>query len=476
MDQIGKLYQNRAMVLQEEVTRLEQLLLELRISRQIAPGEELDFSRPTPEQRAANQVVGGGAGGGLLNPGGAGDDIMSRIGNAALDSPYWTTGIGLLAGYNLRKVPAFAAGLISPNRLMTRDFSPENGGLNSPYNKPTRNLQGELEFSKPQQPRSPINWFDKEAFRRAEEVLKQRGEQAQALAAAEEKTAKAAQLVKDQAAAAKSYDLTKDLASKSTLREPPEIIGYAAGKPVYGPGRLTPEGQVEVGKTQEGIHPYEKPGARASAEMQSGQMRRTAVADLSSEVRAPTRGGGNAAAIATDLPTMSGREVAGKLKGVAGKALNVGGKLMDPVGEAASTVLGTIARTLGLGTAVGSGVGMLPAVIGFFDSPAYAPTIPLTQKEQDEWDANIKSYEESERKRNEDNTALEKSATNPSGNFTPDPETQYERDWQDEVMGTRDTVGRAIDVESRRMAAKRGDRRSRWGEREQDFLQSRPQQ
>ena len=479
MDQIGKLYQNRAMILQEEVTRLEQLLLELRINiqnpntKKFGQDPTVNNIPQTNTEREQSMPVGGNSND---NPENEDSNLgpfgfVKQMGKAAYDSPYLTALSLAAGGYYGRKVPNSIANIASPSRLLGgligREYSPENGGRWSPFPKPKINLQGQEVFGELQEPRNPFNPFDKRAYRKGEAFLIQRGEQAKAIADAEEKATKAAESLKQQVADAKSYDLSQDLAAKYTGpgREPDEITGYNNGKPIYRRGALTPEGQGDVGRTQEGIYPYEKPGAQASAEMQSGQMRRTAVSDLS-DLSPSVRQGirdvtlGNGAAVAKYPQAMTGRQVAGK---IAGKVLNAAGRLTDPMGAVASDVLGMGARALGAGAEVVGGASMLPLAIMSTDRQAggqeqagsiEGPPI-YTQDDEDQ----ARKYEQ-------DLKNMERNASNPSGRFTPEPQTQSERD---DI--TNFGYSNAVTLDQRRTAAKNNTRRG-----EYSTLQDRPTQ
>ena len=466
MDQIGKMYQNRAMVLQEEVNRLEHLL-EAMVD---APPSRARTTKPAQDTTVEDRAQGTPGGGpGYPTPGIDTflDDVKSGVLYFPSNHPYWTTAIG--------------AGIVKsqfPNRFRT---DPESAGSRFSAWK-----EGKIEVGKPQggatrkDPRS-YNLVDKYFYKKAGEKQKalelaanndaaKAAADAAAKAAADDAAAKAQ--AQAQAAAKDRFSNIKtgEIAAKIDETDPilrdQSTTLYDANGNIVKRGILTPEGIDAVVKRQATRYPDNPVTSKAIADLESGQMRSQAVSDprLSPEVpAAPNRGGGNAAATTIDLPTMSGREVAGKLKGAAGKVLNVGGKFMDLPGEAASTLLGAGARAVGLGTAVGSGVGMLPLAISLFDrqaggleqaGSAEGPPI-YTQDDEDQ----ARKYEQ-------DLKNLERNASNPSGRFTPEPETQSERDDR-----ARLGLSQPVAVDMRRIAAKNGTRRG-----EYSTLQDRPQQ
>lgn len=476
MDQIGKMYQNRAMVLQEQVNQLEQLLE--------AKGQE-DPNFVSREQTAASKKgKPSTAPDSKWNPFEMAGDMADSTVDLAIEHPYMLgAGVATVLGGMQR----FEKTAVLPNRILVDPKYASRPFLNMLSAWRTgETTEGQLPGPSKIKGVRPLNIGDRiakagaEAFnartvKAAQDAADKAAADAAAKAAADDAAAKAAAAqaqaqAKTQAqakAAAKdrfSNIKTGEIAAKidetdPILRDQGTSL-YDANGNIVQRGILTPEGIDTVVERQRKRYPDNPVTSKAIADMESGQMRQQAVSDprLSPEVpAAPNRGGGNAAATAIDLPTMSGREVAGKLKGAAGNVLNVGGKFMDLPGEAASTLLGAGARAVGLGTAVGSGVGMLPAVIGLFDSPAYAPTIMPSPEEEAETMASINRYEEDVRKRNKDNAALEKSAMNPSGRFTPEPETQSERDER-----ARQGLSQPVAVDMRRIAAKNGTRRGEY--------------
>jgi hypothetical protein len=474
MDQIGKMYQNRAMVLQEEVNRLEHLL-EAMVA---APPARARTTKPAEETTAEDRAQ--GTPGGIPGAPTVVDDAGSGFLNLPSNHPYWSTAIG--------------AGIIKlqfPNRFRT---APDSAG-----SRFSAWQEGKIEVGKPQggatrkDPRS-YNLFDKYFYKKAGKKQKaielaannaaakaaadaaakaaaddaaakaaaaQAQAQAQAAAAQAKAQAQAQAAAKDRFSNIKTGEIAAKIDETDPILRDQGTSLYDANGNIVQRGKLTPEGIDAVVKRQGTRYPDNPVTSKAIADMESGQMRRTAVTDLDSGVSLTPRGlrlGNGATTL--EYPTMTGRQVAGKL---AGKVLNTAGKFIDPVGEAASTGLGLLARAAGVGAEVVGGATMLPLAISLFDrqaggqeqaGSAEGPPI-YTQDDEDQ----ARKYEQERIDR-------EKSAMNPSGRFTPEPETQSERDDR-----ARLGLSQPVAVDMRRIAAKNGTRRG-----EYSTLQDRPQQ
>ena len=452
MDQIGKMYQTRAMVLQEQVNQLEKLL-EAKgqedpniVTREVAAASNPSKTPPNP-----------------FSPPGLASDMWAGVTGFVNDHPYILgTGVATVLGGMQR----FEKTALLPNRILV---NPKYAS--TPFLKMLSAWQeGKTIEDQPKgpstiKPARPLNIGDYVAQWRAEAFNNRKVKAAEVAAA--KVAADNAVVAKAQAAAKNRFSdiKTGEIAAKIDTNDPnlrdQSTALYDANGNLIQRGKLTPPGVDAVVERQRMRYP-DNPVTQASLDaLDSGQMRSQAVKEFGSKASQTPRSlrlGNGAAAL--EYPTMTGRQVAGK---VAGKVLNIGGKFIDPVGEAASTALGMGARALGAAGTVAGGVAMLPMVISLFDRQAGGPDQPGSIGGPPSLEDQQAAIDQA-RKQEQDNIDLEKLAKNPSGRFTPEPETQSERDDR-----ARLGLSQPVAVDMRRIAAKNGTRRG-----EYSTLQDRP--
>ena len=449
MDQIGKMYQTRAMVLQEQVNQLEKLLeakeqVDPRIvTREVSAASNPNKTPPNP-----------------FSPPGLASDIWAGITGFVTNNPWTVAGaVGVGGSVVLAGMQRFEKSAMLPNRILVDPKYASHPVLKmlSAWEE-GETIEDQLKGPSTVRSARPLNIGDRIVKAKAEafNTRKVKAAKAAADAAAKAQADANARLsnIKSGEIAAKIDTNDPNLRNQSTAL-------YDANGNLIQRGKVTQAGKLELVRQQGLLYPN-LPVTQASLDaLDSGQMRSQAVKEVGSKASQTPRslrlGNG---ATALEYPTMTGREVAGK---VAGKVLNIGGKFIDPVGEAASTALGVGARALGAAGTVAGGVAMLPMVISLFDRQAGG----LEQAGSIEGPPSLEDQQaaiDQARKQEQDNIDLEKLAKNPSGRFTPEPETQSERDDR-----ARLGLSQPVAVDMRRIAAKNGTRRG-----EYSTLQDRP--